>query len=398
LRSSKRLAVTAAIVAITLAIVVPSAYGVQPDNAGTLYSVYLDWLRGKPVGLAQINVLTEEELVRPRVVVIDLTSQGPELKYSGGLYNPTIKIERRPLGTYLETEVVDGRVKTVERVRFRPVTLLVIVADGDYWGAVTVSFEPSMPLTSLNVRVPLHHEPAKGGIHVEGVETIDHGTMTMDGIKTAIVRSIPGTTVSWVVDRYDAIAYESFSQETGGGLPDRNGWRSSGTVFVTNKEVSGRVTVSDGDVRLITSKVDYRITETRVCTYLWCRVIWSLTPVTIINFHGTPLGHYGGGIPPGMRVEYRDRSDNMNGFNVLFDAPSDNGGVYFTTSLSGSICGGVGLQVCFSGSVSTYRKSLPGYRPHYSVEIINWGTHSRLYYAYKDRNGRNYYEVYLEWG
>ncbi|WP_240910828.1 hypothetical protein [Thermococcus sp. MAR1] len=398
MRSKRKLAVTAVIVAVMLTIIVPSAYGVQPENAGTLYSVYLDWLQGKPVGLAQINIQTDKKLTNPRIVVIDLTSQKSEQKYFGSLYNPTVKIERKPMGTYLETEVTNGKTETVEKVRFKPVTLLIIVADEDYWGARTVSFEPNKPMTSLTIEVPLHYEPAKKGeFQIESGETIDHGTLTMEGIKTAIVRSIAGVTVSWVVGRDDAIAYESFSQETWGSPPDENSWESSGIALVTKKDVSGDITVSDGDVRVVTSNVDYKITETRICTYLWCRVIWSLTPDHIRNFHGTPWGHYSGGIPSGMPTEYRDKNDNMNSFNILFDAPSDNGGVYFTTSISVSVCGGIGVQVCFSGSVSTYRKSESGYRPHYNVQINNWGTHSRLYYAYKDSNGRNYYEIYLEW-
>jgi hypothetical protein len=398
LRSKKKLAVAAVIVAVMITMVIPAAYGVQPDNAGTLYSAYLDWLQGKPVGLVQINVHTDKKLTNPRVVIVDLTSQKPVQKYAGDMFSPTVKIERKPLGTYLKTETIDGKPKTIEKVRFRPVTLLVIVADKEYWGARTISFEPAQPMTNLNVEIPLHYEPAKvGGVHLERTGTIDHGTLTMYNIRTAIVRSINGVTVRWVVERDDAIAYESFSQATIGDPPDADEWESSGTALVTQKEVSGNITVQDGDVHLATSNVDYRITETEICTYVWCRYIWSLTPTKIDNFHGTPLGHYSGGIPEGMPARYRDKNDNMDSFNILFDASSDNGGVYFTTSISGSVCGGTGIQVCFSGSVSTYRESESGHRPHYYVKINNWGTHSRLYYAYKDSNGKNYYEIYLEW-
>ncbi len=397
LTRKKRIATAAVLVAVMITIVVPSAYGVQPDNAGALYSAYLDWLQGKPAGLAHINVHTEKKLTNPKVVIVDLTSQRPEQKYSGSIVNPTIKIERKPLGTYLETETINGKPETIEKVRFRPVTLLVIVADKDYWGARTVSFEPTQPMMRLDVEVPLHYEPAKGGFHVESIETVDHGTLTIPDIKTAIVRSITGVQVSWVVERDDALTYESFSQETWGGLPDEDRWESSGTALVTDKDISGSIDVSDGDVRIITSNVNYRITETEICTYTWCRTVWSLTPVHIRNFHGTPGGYYSGGIPSGMPREYRDKTDNMDSFNILFDAPSDNGRVYLTTSISTSVCGGIGVQVCFSGSVSTYRESGSGHRPHYEVEITDWGTLSRLYYAYKDGNGRNYYEIYLEW-
>lgn len=399
MRSKKKLAATAVIAVTLLLVVVPAVYGVQPDNSGILYSTYIDWLQGKPVGLAQINIQTTQKLTGARIVVIDMTSQKPQRLYSGNLYNPTVKIERKPIDTYLETKSTGDKVETIEKVRFKPVTLLVIVADENYWGAETITFEPNKPLTSLNVKIPLHMEKARtGGIHVEDVQTTDHGTLTINGIKTAVIRSLPGVTVSWVVDRDDAIAYESFSQSTWGEAPSPSKWGDAGSTLVTNKEVSGPITVSNGRVLLVTSNVAYRITETKICTWLWCRDVWTLVPIRIENFHGTPWGYYSGGIPAGMPVRYRDKSDHMDSFNILFDASSDNGGVYFTTSISGQVCGGIGVQVCFSGNVNTYRESKAGYRPHYHVTITNWGGHSRLYYAYRDRNGRNYYEIYLRWG
>jgi hypothetical protein len=201
-----------------------------------------------------------------------------------------------------------------------------------------------------------------------------------------------------VVGRDDAIAYEGFGQDTWGEKPEPGKWISSGATLVTDKDVSGAITVSNGKVLLVTSNVVYRVIETKDCTWLWCRDVWALVPIRIENFHGTPQGQYSGGIPSGMPTKYRDRKDNMDSFNILFDAHSDNGGVYLTTSISGQVCGGVGVQVCFSGSVHTYRESKAGYRPHYHVSITSWGSHSRLYYAYKDRNGKNYYEIYLRWG
>ncbi|MCD6523655.1 MAG: hypothetical protein J7K48_01455 [Thermococcus sp.] len=391
-RSRTKIAATALLL-VAVILMIPAVYGVQPDNAGTLYSTYLDWLRGKPVGLAKINIQTPEKLNGAKIVVVDLTSQKPRQLYSGDLYTPTVKIERKPMGKFIETKLINGKVETVERIRFKPVTLLIIVANDNYWGVKTITFEPSKPMTTLNLKIPLHREKAgRSGIHVESIWTKDHGTMTIRGIKTAIVRSIPGTTVSWVVGRDDAIAYESFSKSWS------DEWRSTGPTLVTNKAISGEITVSDGETLLVTSDVVYRITETEVCTWLWCRDIWSLVPIRIENFHGKPLSTYNGDIPPGMEVDYRDKEDHLNSFNILFDGSSDNGGVYLTTTISTQVCGGAGIQVCFTGNVDTYRESATGYRPHYHVTINSWGHHSRLYYAYKDGNGRNYYEIYLKWG
>ncbi|ACS34580.1 hypothetical protein [Thermococcus gammatolerans] len=396
-KSRTKIAATALLLAAVI-LVIPAVYGVQPDNAGTLYSAYLDWLQGKPVGLAKINIQTPEKLSGAKIVVIDMTSQKPRQLYSGDLYTPTVKIERKPMGTYLETKVENGRVESVEKVRFMPVTLLIIVANENYWGVKTITFEPNKPMTTLNLKVPLHKGKARrGGIHVESIRTEDHGEITINGIKTAIIRSLPGTTVSWVVGRDDAIAYESFSQDWV-DKPDPTMWQDSGSTLVKDKEISCAISASDGEVRLVTSNVAYRVTETEICTWLWCRDIWTLVPIRIENFHVTSIGHYSGEIPAGMPVRYRDRSENINSFDILFDGSSDNGGVYFTTTISTQVCGGAGVQVCFTGNVDTYRESATGYRPHYHVTINNWGHHTRLYYAYKDGNGRNYYEIYLKWG
>ncbi|MCO6041434.1 hypothetical protein [Thermococcus alcaliphilus] len=394
-RKSK-VVVTALVIVLVVFVGIPIAQGVSPENSDVLYSVYLDWLQGKPVGLASIEIKVNKSLHNPVVIVQDYSKEHPRTLYSGPLLSPTVKIERIPIDTYVENVQENGKSESVLKTRFRPVSLLVIVADENYWGARVISFEPKKPLARISAEIPLHYEPAKKGNYVQTASVTDHGTVRMNGIKTAIIRSIPGVDVKWVIERNDAVTYESFSQETWGGTPDPNGWLSNGPTLVQDKDVWITYTASNGDVRLVTSDVLYQITENEICTSLWCRDIWSLIPVRIKNFHSTVTGSYSGGIPSNLERETRYKWEGANEFAISFDAPTDNGGVYFSTSLS--VCGGEGVQVCFTGNVETYRESKSNYRPHYEVKINNWGSHDVLYYAYLDKSSRNYYEIFLEWG
>lgn len=396
MKRRSKFVVVGLIILLVVFVGIPTAHGVSPENSDVLYSVYLDWLQGKPVGLASIELKVNGSLHNPVVIVQDYSKGIPKTLYSGPLLSPAVKIERIPLGTYVENVRENGITKSVLKTRFRPVSLLVIVADENYWGARVINFEPTKPLVKIPVEIPLHYEPAKKGDYVQTTSVTDHGTLRMNGIKTAVIRSISGVEVSWVVERDDAITYESFSQTTWGGPPDPNGWQSSGPTLVQDKDIWITYSVSNGDVRQVTSDVLYQITENEICTYTWCRTVWSLVPVRIKNFHSIVTGTYSGGIPSNLESEVRYKSEGANEFAISFDAPTDNGGVYFSTSIS--VCGGEGIQVCFIGNVDTYRESKSGYRPHYEVKINNWGNHEVLYYAYLDKDGKNYYEIFLEWG
>ncbi|USG99519.1 hypothetical protein K1720_08375 [Thermococcus argininiproducens] len=393
-----KLMVAIPILVLVILVAIPTAYGVPLENSDVLYSAYLDWLQGKPIGLVNINVNLEKTLHNPIIVIKDYSTEIPKILYSGNFMSPTVKIERIPIGTYIENVQENGEIKQVLKTRFRPVSLLVIIADENYWGARVINFEPKEPLTKVSVEVPLHYEPVKKGVYVQGTSSIDYGTLRMNGIKTAKIRSLPGLEVSWVVERDDAISYESFSQSKSisGVPPDPDEWQSSGPTLVQDKDVWITYSVSNGNVRLVTSDVLYQISEDEICSWTWCRAIWSLVPVRIKNFHSTITGSYSGGIPSNLEREARYKSEGTNEFAISFDAPTDNEGVYFSTSIS--VCGGEGVQVCFTGSVDTYRESKSHYRPHYEVKINEWGSHDVLYYAYLDRDGRNYHEIFLQWG
>ncbi|WP_367884614.1 hypothetical protein [Thermococcus sp. JCM 11816] len=157
MRSKKKLAVAAVIVAVMVTMIIPSAYGVQPDNAGTLYSTYLDWLQGKPVGgLAKISLGMDHQIQRATLVVVDYTLGGePKILYQGPMLTPTVKIQRIPKGTKIETVIKDGKVVREPRTVYRPVKLLIIVSGENYWGGTKfIEFHPEKPLTSVNIKVP----------------------------------------------------------------------------------------------------------------------------------------------------------------------------------------------------------------------------------------------------
>ncbi|ALV62365.1 hypothetical protein ADU37_CDS06660 [Thermococcus sp. 2319x1] len=140
---------------------IPTAHGVSPENSDVLYSAYLNWLQGKPVGLASIEIKVNESLHNPVVIVQDYSKEHPRTLYSGSLLSPAVKIERIPVDTYVERVQENGKSGSVLKTRFRPVSLLVIVADENYWGARVISFEPKKPLVRIPAEVPLHYAPAK---------------------------------------------------------------------------------------------------------------------------------------------------------------------------------------------------------------------------------------------
>ena len=396
MRSKKRLAVMAVITVIVLLVVVPAVYGVQPDNSGVLYSTYLDWLQGKPVGLAQVNPILPHNVEKATLAIIDYTSGQPKVLYKGPFMSPTVKIKRIPVGTKLKTIIKDGRVIQVAVTEYRPVQLLVIVSAKDYWGARFVEFTPDKPLTRVNVRVPLYWDGVRESIRNFGkgfqVTTDSIGATYMD-VKILRLHSVPGVTEEIDINHSASLALDSFSQSVSqfGGKPSPTGWKRSGTI-TTPFGYLAPVPTSNGEMNTIYGHVRYDIGLSTVCGYLICRTIYTLKPEEIEYFSKIQTSRDTGTIPSGLEKRIHWRSAG-NEFKVYFDRSANDGGVYLSTSVS--VCFGEGATVCFVGTVNSYRKT-SGSKPVIKVLIKNWHG-DRLYFAPYSYKG-NYYEVYLQWG
>jgi len=396
LRSKKKLAVATVTTVTLLLVVIPAVYGVQPDNSGVLYSVYLEWLQGKPVGLAQVNPILPHNVEKATLVVIDYSSNSPRVLYKGAFMSPTVKIERIPIGTKLKTVIRDGRVSQITVTKYRPVQLLVIVSARDYWGARFVEFTPDKPLTRVNVRVPLYRDGVEESLKNLGkgfqVTTTSIGRMYMD-VKILRLHSVPGVTEEIDISHEASLALDSFAQSVSqfGGKPSPTGWKRSGAV-TTPFEYLAPVPTSNGEMKTIYGHVRYDVELTTVCGYLICRNIYTLHPEGIEYFSKIQTGRDSGKIPSNLIKRTHWRSAG-NTFLVYFDEGSNDGGVYLSTAVS--VCFGEGATICFSGTVDSYRKT-GGSRPVIKVKINSWHG-DRLYFAPYSNRG-NYYEVYLQWG
>ena len=394
MRSKKRLAVMAVITVIVLLVVVPAVYGVQPDNSGVLYSTYLDWLQGKPVGLAQVNPILPHNVEKATLVVIDYTSGQPKVLYKGPFMSPMVKIERIPVGTKLKTVTENGRVSQVTVTEYRPVQLLVIVSAKDYWGARFVEFTPDKPMTPVNAKVPLHRDGIGESIKNLGtgfqVTTETVGSAYMD-LKIFKLHSVPGVEETLVINNGNTIALDSFSQAVESWEdPSPTGWERSGAVN-TVFGYGAPVPTSNGEMKIVYGHVRYKADKYTVCGYLICRTFYELVPQEIEYFSKIVTQHDPGTIPSNMIREYHLK-DAGNNFDVYFHNNHDDGGLYFSTSVSA--CSGGGIAVCFTGNVNTYRKSTNP--PIISVKINSWHG-DKLYFAPYSYRG-NYYEVPLQWG
>jgi len=385
----------AVITVIVLLVAVPAVYGVQPDNAGVLYSAYLDWLQGKPVGLAQVNPILPHNVEKATLVVIDYTSGQPKVLYKGSFMSPTVKIKRIPVGTKLKTVIKDGRVSQVTVMEYRPVQLLVIVSAKDYWGARFVEFTPDKPMTLVNAKVPLHRDGIGESIKNLGtgfrVTTETVGSAYMD-LKIFRLHSVPGVEETLVINNGNTIAIDSFSQEVESWEdPSPTGWERSGAVN-TVFGYGAPVPTSNGEMKIVYGHVRYRVDKYTVCGYLICRTFYELNPQEIEYFSKIDTKSDPETIPSNLPKRYHLRSAG-NSFTVYFDKSNDDDGVYFSTSVS--TCFGEGVTICFTGNVDTYRKS-DGNRPSIRVIIHSWHG-DKLYFAKYSSRG-NYYEVPLQWG
>lgn len=395
MRSKKRLAVMAVITVIVLLVAVPAVYGVQPDNAGVLYSTYLDWLQGKPVGLAQVNPIIPHSIEKATLVVIDYTSGQPKVLYKGSFMNPTVKIKRIPVGTKLKTVTKNGKASQVMVTEYRPVQLLVIVSAKNYWGAKFVEFTPNKPMTPVNARVPLHRDNIGESIKNLGrgfqVTTETAGSAYMD-LKIFRLHSVPGVEETLIINSGNTIALDSFSQAVESWEdPSPTGWERSGAVNAVFG-YGAPVPTSNGEMKIVYGHVRYRVDKYTVCGYLVCRTFYELKPQEIEYFSKIDTKSDSGTIPSYLPKRYHLRSAG-NRFTVYFDKSNDDGGVYFSTSIS--TCFGEGVTICFTGNVDTYRES-SGNRPSVRVTIKDW--HGALLYFAKYSSNGNYYEVPLQWG
>lgn len=145
-------------------------------------------------------------------------------------------------------------------------------------------------------------------------------------------------------------------------------------------------------MKTVYATVRYRIDRYDVCGYLICRTVYELIPQEIVYFSKIDTDNDPGTIPSNL-IRYSHLRDAGDEFTAYFQESSDDGGVYFSTSVSA--CAGEGVQICFSGTVDTYRQSSNN-RPAVKVIINSWHGNV-LYFAKYSENG-NYYEVPLQWG
>lgn len=330
-------------------------------------------------------------------MVVDYNVNPPKVVYvSKGLSEAAVKIKRIPIGI---EHVTKKEGEQIEVTKYKLQTYLVIVVGKDYYGAKFVHINPKKPLVQMHVEVPIYHDIKNKKVmstagkdlgrfqYSNGVYYSVSSSSEDDAyLETAVVHSVPGVTAEWHMPLYGSIAYDTYVKDDWTDI-----WQKSGKEYATSY-IGGGIRASNGEKKIVTAHVYYRLNSYEVCSSLWCKTVYVLKPTKITGLYPNNAGDENPSSHP-LYAEYWSKYSGSNNFTVGFTESEDNGGSYLDTEVSMSFNG----IVSFSGTISSYRQSDPsGPRPYVMVTVNGWKM-DRLYYWGTDSAERNLYEVYLSW-
>ena len=389
----------AIIFAVLIFVVIPESQGVPVDESPNLYSLYFGWLQGKPVGLLNVNIKTQEPVVDSVVLIVDYTDKAhPKVVYSGRgseALKAYFKIPRIPVGILREI-TNDG---IVEKTLFKQRTYVVIVSGKNRWDAQVLRITPERPITRVTVKLSPRLTTSFSKSKLNSV-VYEHKYLGEDDayVNVAKVYSIQGIRVAWHMPLYGTVGIDSFKKS----WMTNNQWIKLGVEYPVSY-VDRQITVEDGGAKTVKAHVYYRCDEYTTCGNIWCNKVYIMVPVRITGFYSSSTSNPLGPGHPSNYVEYVGKDDEHdNYFKITADNYAEDGGVYLTTP-SISLTFGIGpVSVSFSGSIDSYRSSDSEHpRPYFDVWIKTWRNHKLYYWWMKQSQGRvsreATYEVGFSW-
>jgi len=421
-------------VALLVFFVVPVSQGVPVRNSPELYSLYIDWLQGKPVGLVTFSIepyfegkpFTGELIVS----VIDYNSQEPKVimvRRIKGTTSISLKIERIPVGVQETLQYVNGTYKPVKRTVFKErkyfVSIIGVYDNTLYsWGRFVV-FEPQHPMTKLHLSAHLHKKIINGehlekiknsnsriiselrgkGITLKQSDGILYSTTSIDSdtdtklLPAGVIHAAPWTKVEWHLGdgietpKPTGLWYDSFYQDVPYLQdPDPNGWKKGGkAIAIAN--TNDYVTLDNSNMwyyaeRDVKAHVQYRIDAYYIGPPDWPVIEYVITPQYILDVVGGYISSDAVPAPPSYAGTIHNSPQTIN-FIVNTYGPSWKvQSVTFTFGLDAEI-------ITADVSVTLYRAAgdsdaMPPY-------IKVYGANGAKYW-YKN-NDRTSYEVYFHW-
>ncbi|WP_457741760.1 hypothetical protein [Thermococcus sp.] len=416
----------------------PAIQGVPPSYSSQLYSLYGDWLQGKPVGLAVFHVTPiyngksfEGSLI---LTVINYSSDSPKVvlvKRIKGYSDVAFKIERIPVGVRQFTAIENGRLvqktRTVFKEREYYIGVFGYVNGKLYSGGMFVVFEPRKPVTQLNVKLKLSAKSVpkpdklKAEKYVNDLRERGVDLKYSDGIfysrtpvvtrveivhlPAGVIHAAPWTSVSWWVsggfithgygtDQKTALWYDSFDQYTFGELtpPDPHGWRKSGKDMAIS-DTTTSVTLDNTNSPYYRKEIVMAQVRYELDAYVYSSWITGLTitqyvlkPTRITGLSNGPVSIEN---PPA--VPSYASTISMNGAVYGFEPRSSGPGwmvreVTFTFGLN---YGGVDAEV----SVTLYRQA-GGSSYGAPFVVVNNAVGAKCWYKNDDRKT---YEFFVHW-
>ncbi|WP_461864354.1 hypothetical protein [Thermococcus sp.] len=412
----------------------PAIQGVPPAYSYQLYSLYGDWLQGKPVGLAVFNVepiMNGKEFKGDLILtIINYSSDSPRMvlvKHIRGYSQVAIKIQRVPLGVQTVTEIQDRRVVTKERTVFKDRSYFIgvvgVINGRLYSGGEFVNFEPSKPITK-NLRVQL--KLTERTLSKEDILRMKSNALTLmkwkekgrravrikDGIiytespayveyssailPAGVIHAAPWTKVGWGLEsgvstgKPTGLWYDSFHQYVIVGSPDPHSWEKDGKKIALAHSDSciyfDNTYSSQYRKEVVKAKVEYEMDAYMVASS-WLGVTeYVLVPKYIYNLVNGPTSAEN---PPAIPTVHGTITNNPQTLNFIVNK---NGEGWMVQSVT--LTFGVGYDsVEADVSITLYRaagnsNAVPPY-----LKIYNG---KGLKYWYKDHR-MDTYEVYFHW-
>ncbi len=381
-------------------VVIPESQGVSAKNSLQLYSLYLDWLQGKPAGLLNVDIGTPKSLEDPVVLIVDYTDkEHPRVVYTGKgheAFKASFKIPRIAIGT--KREITNNGIK--EKTLFKPRTYVIIVSGKNKWDAQILRITPEHPITTTTVKVtPMMAHSFSKPKYISAV--YEHEYLGEDDayVQVAKVYSIHGIRVAWHMPLYGTTGIDAFKKS----WMTNDKWIKLGVEYPISY-VDRQITVENGDAKTVRAHVYYRCDKYTTCGNIWCNEGYILTPVRINGFYSSSVSNPLEDTHPNSNyVEYIKKEDEPdNYFEVAASDYSDDGSKYMTTP-SISLTFGVGpVSLSFSGSIDSFRSSDSEHpKPYFDVWIENWGS-GKLYYWWMKNSpasvsAKATYEVGFSW-
>ena len=421
---------------LVLLIAIPASEGVSPSYSGQLYSLYSDWLMGKPVGLAvfHVNPMYNGKAFKGPLIltVINYSSETPRMilvRQVNGPSSVAFKIQRVPVGIREVPTLEDGRVTTTKRTVFLSQSYFIGVVglvDGRlYSGGRFVTFEPGKPITHIDVNLRLFsREVSKKELEImrrRAIEAQKTGEFVWDGkgmplalsggiyytstpayheysttiLPAGVIHAAPWTRVKWCLSAGihtngpTGIWYDSFYQDVLTGSPDPHSWRRGDKKIAIANTDSCVELYNDYSPqyrrKVVNAKVEYELDSYMVSTS-WLGVIeYVLVPRYIMNLVDSSAQAEN---PPAMPSVYGTVTDDPQDVNFI---TNDDGPAWMVKDVTLTFSVGYS-PVEADVSITLYRaagKAGEAWPPY--VVVYNG---KGLKYWYKD-NRKDTYEVYF---